>query len=94
VVTVRLTTKDRKEPDWTKARMILYGPNDKKSLVSLGRPGTEGFTALGCDGGGTWTVFYEPKWEEICMGRTRVEFVVPDPATGQDIKKEYWIDTP
>jgi hypothetical protein len=94
VVKVSFTTQNRKEPDWTKAQMKIHGHDNKITVVRQGRAGVEGFTALGCDAWGTWTVFYEPKWDEICVGKTYVEFIVPDPTSGKEIKKDYWIDTP
>jgi hypothetical protein len=94
-VRIKLSTKDKKEPNWSKGELALYGAEDAVSRVQWGRAGSDGFTAIGCDDWGTWIVFYEPKWDEVCRaGRTRVVFSVPDPSTNETITKEIWIDTP
>ena len=94
-VTVELKTSNGQEPDWSGGQLEIFGPNGEVRKVGLGRPGYYGFTALGRDARGWYTIFYEPLYDQICwMSRTRIVFSVPDPGTGNPIVCEQWISTP
>jgi hypothetical protein len=94
-VTIELTTSNGQEPDWSKGQLEVFGDHDKVTKVGLGQPGKSGFTALGRDVYGLYTVFYEPLVDQIHRtGKTRAVFSIPDPSTGKTITREQWISTP
>ncbi len=83
------------EPDWAKGKLEIFSPDNKVTTLSLGRPDIDGFTVLGRDLSGYYTIFYEPKFNQVRRcGKTKAVFSIPDPKTGSLITREIWIDTP
>ncbi|MFA5865626.1 MAG: hypothetical protein WC975_13185 [Phycisphaerae bacterium] len=83
-----------KEPDWSKAVLTIFGPENRISTIYQGRVGLEGFTALGRDASGRYTIFYEPNLEQIHKtGKTRMVLTILD-SDNKEQTYEIWLDTP
>jgi len=93
-ITVKVSPPDKKEPDWSKAGLQIFGLNDKISTVKLGRPGADGFAAIGQDVWGAYTLFYEPRLDQIRRaGKTKAVLIYLD-AQNHEQKQEFFFDTP
>jgi hypothetical protein len=94
-VVLQVQTRGNVEPDWSKAILEIYGPHDNVSKILMGRPGIDGFVAIGKNSAGSFTVLYEPKINQIHKnGKTRAVFICPDPSGQGEVKQEIWFDTP
>jgi hypothetical protein len=94
-IVVRFRTSNGAEPDWSKGQLQIFGVHDNVTTLKLGQPGVDGFSAIGKDTGWYYTVFYQPKLEQIRKsGKTKVLFTIPDPTTQNQIHQEIQIDTP
>jgi len=91
---MKITPTDKKEPDWSKAKLQIFGLGDKISEVKLGQPGADGFAAIGQDAWGAYTIFYEPRLDQIRRaGRTKAVLIYLD-GQNREQKLETYFDTP
>ncbi len=95
-IILKVRTSNRKEPNWNYGKLMIFGPDEKVSVIKYGKPGIDGFTAFGPEwSSGAYIVFYEPKADQVHrFGRTHVRFTVPDPKTKKKITVEGYISTP
>ncbi len=83
------------EPDWTSARLVIRGDDDRV-LAMRGRRGPDGrgFSVSGPNAAGLWSVTYQPTPHEVRLeGRTRAVLEVAD-RTGRIHTFETVVDTP
>lgn len=95
-IIIKFNTSDGSEPNWEEGKLYIYGPGDRKTLVTHGKEGKDGFTGIGPElGSGKYILFYEPKyWQVRRTGTTRVLFTIKDPNTLKPIEIEQFINTP
>ncbi len=95
-VIIKFHTTNNKEPNWQTGRLYIYGPKGKKTLITYGSAGKDGFSGFGPElGSGKYILFYEPKyWQVHRAGQTKVLFKIKDPGTKRFITIEQLINTP